>query len=179
MRDAFTVMTLFDAVNRTSSFGPLQQAVAVLQDANAQPGGLLKPRFAWGPLWDQLYDSLHAQHGHNRPRFFVAMDADNTVVGVGGYKPAWCSAFGWELAYGAVRPEWQGRGVGLALLHARLTAIAAEGSPGDFVQVMSRRPRTFRRLGFRSVLDGEASLMLGTVGSVVAGRLARPERVSA
>lgn len=143
----------------------LVQAVDVLQAAHRRDDGSVPERFDRGRLFDQLYDSLHCRTAE-RPRFWVAQ-ADGTVVGVAGYRRAWCSGFGWELAYAGVRPEWQGLGLGRALIRARLVAIASEGQAGDFVLVRSVRPATFQRLGF-SPCPGDPKLMVGRVGALAA-----------
>lgn len=141
------------------------QATEVLQVAHRRPDGSLAPRFEHGRLFDELYDSVHAQRP-GQARFFVALDtATNRVVGVAGYRQAWCSAFGWELSYAGVHPDWQGRGIGQAMIVARLRSIQGEGSEGDFVLVRAARPATFRRMGFSPCM-GDPHLLVGKVGAI-------------
>lgn len=164
MRDAFVIRTMDELIASTGRMTPWAiPFVDVIQAAHRRPDGSVAPRFERGALLDQLHDSVRVTR-RDRPRFLLALAGNDAVVGVGGYKPAWCSGFGWELAYGAVLPLWQGRGVGLALLRARLDAIARAGAPGDFILARSGRPSTFIRLGFRQVSASDPLLLIGTVG---------------
>ncbi|WP_431856621.1 GNAT family N-acetyltransferase [Azospirillum sp.] len=159
MGDAFTVrpLVMADAPARLH-----EQVVEVIQAAHRRSDGTLPERFLSPALFDQVYDGVYSVI-RDRARFLVAL-ADGAVIGVGGYRPAWCSGHGWELAYGAVLPAWQGIGVGMALLRARLDAIAQAGSTGDFIIARSGRPSTFIRLGFRQVSVSDPLLLVGTVG---------------
>jgi len=159
MGDAYTIrpLSMADAPARLH-----EQAVHVIQAAHRRSDGSLPERFLTPALFDQVYDGVYSVI-RDRARFLVAV-ADGAVIGVGGYRPAWCSGHGWELAYGAVLPSWQGIGVGMALLRARLDAIAQAGSAGDFIVARSSRPSTFIRLGFRQVSATDPLLLMGTVG---------------
>jgi len=154
-----------------------EQVVGVIQAAHRRSDGSVSERFLPLALFDQVYDGVYSTI-RDRARFLVALSGGE-VIGVGGYKPAWCSGHGWELAYGAVRPEWQRRGVGMALLRARLDAIASAGTAGDFIVARSSRPSTFIRLGFRQVSPSDPLLLMGTVGMPAEVRQFVPARASA
>lgn len=178
-REPFVIRTMDDLIVSTGRMTPWSiPFVDVIQAAHRRPDGSVAPRFERAALLDQLHDSVRATR-RDRPRFVLALAGNDAVVGVGGYRPAWCSGFGWELAYGAVLPLWQGRGVGRALLPQRLDAIAAGGKPGDFVLATTRRPATFERLGFRRASSGDPVLMIGTVGLPLHAGAASAVRASA
>ncbi len=158
------------AIRRLRDAGPsaIGQAVAVLQASHLRPDGILAPRYEQGRLFDELYDSVHART-QGQAQFFVAQTVEGgRVVGVAGYRQTWCSAFGWELSYAGVHPDWQGRGIGQALIRVRLTGIQAEASEGDFVIVRAARPETYRRMGF-SLCMGDPHLLVGRVGALGEG----------
>ncbi|AWJ83350.1 hypothetical protein TSH58p_07295 [Azospirillum sp. TSH58] len=157
-------------LRRLRDAGPsaIGQAVAVLQASHIRPDGSLARRYEQGRLFDELYDSVHARTA-GQARFYVAQTAEGgRVVGVAGYRQAWCSAFGWELSYAGVHPDWQGRGIGQALIRIRLSGIRLEGSDGDFVIVRAARPETYRRMGFSPCM-GDPNLLVGKVGALGEG----------
>ena len=61
------------------------------------------------------------------------------------------SEYGVTLFGGAVLPEWRGRGVYKALVHARLRDAAERGTPVAVTQAGSMSRPILERLGFREV----------------------------
>jgi len=54
-----------------------------------------------------------------------------------------------------VAPEWRGRGVGRALVHATITALAVQGAPRVVLSTAERNQsaqRFFERIGFRRTM---------------------------
>jgi GNAT superfamily N-acetyltransferase len=94
-------------------------------------------------------------------RFFVAMQAGE-VLAVGGVKAAdW--ATGTHLLYlSAVAPEKRGKGIGRALIQARIEWIE-QTFPSGRILVSTARGRRFRDLGFseirHSAVDGRRLLI--------------------
>ncbi|MFN4324906.1 MAG: GNAT family N-acetyltransferase [Azonexus sp.] len=85
-------------------------------------------------------------------RFFIAIEAGE-IIAIGGIKAAdWASRT--HLLYlSAVAPEKRGRGVGRALITARLDWLEQQFQSGR-VLVSTSKTRRFRDLGFREVRDG-------------------------
>lgn len=94
-------------------------------------------------------------------RFFVAMDAGE-IVAVGGVKAAdWAS--GTHILYlSAVAPERRGKGIGRALIKARIEWLEKNFASGRIL-VSATKTRRFRDLGFveirNSALDGRHLLL--------------------
>lgn len=68
------------------------------------------------------------------------------AVALGQYGAARWAASSWELMFGATRPDLQGKGLGHALVQARLAAVAGNGD--GLVFVSSRCPDRWQRYGF-------------------------------
>lgn len=94
-------------------------------------------------------------------RFFVAMDAGE-IIAVGGVKAAdWAS--GTHILYlSAVAPERRGKGIGRALIKARIDWLEENFASGRIL-VSAAKTRRFRDLGFveirNSALDGRHLLL--------------------
>ena len=80
---------------------------------------------------------------------FVAVDEQDTVLGHVLYSPVTTPlpSHGLGLAPVAVRPEFQGQGIGSKLIRASLTEIKADGY--DFV-VLLGSPEYYHRFGFQT-----------------------------
>lgn len=70
------------------------------------------------------------------------------AVGMGQYGPARWAGAAWEMMLGATRPDLQGKGIGHALVMARMEAIAQGG--GGLVFVSARQAQRWRRYGFEA-----------------------------
>lgn len=81
------------------------------------------------------------------PITLVACLAD-TPVALGQYAPARWAASSWELTFGATLPDLQAKGIGHALVMARLAAIEAAG--GGVVFVSAKKAARWRRYGFEA-----------------------------
>lgn len=93
-----------------------------------------------------------------RAMMLVAEDARGEIIGVGGYYLRDDRAEG-ALAWGMVRRAWHRRGVGRALLEARLDALWRLGAPVVSVRTSQHSRGFFERAGFapsRIVADGFA-----------------------
>lgn len=94
-------------------------------------------------------------------RFFVAMEAGE-VLAVGGIKAADWASNTHILYLSAVKPERRGKGIGRALLKARLDWLEENFTSGRIL-VSSARTRRFRELGFvdirNSSIDGRHLLL--------------------
>ena len=82
-------------------------------------------------------------------RFFVAMSAGE-VLGIGGIKAAEWASHTHILYLSAVSPEQRGRGIGRALIKARLEWLQKSFDAGRIL-VSASKSRRFRDLGFQEV----------------------------
>lgn len=85
-------------------------------------------------------------------RFFVAIEASE-IIAIGGIKAADWASRTHILYLSAVAPEKRGRGIGRALIKARLDWLESQFKSGR-VLVSATKPRRFRDLGFREIRDG-------------------------
>ena len=83
-----------------------------------------------------------------RPTFFVAA-ADEQIVGLGGWNWAWHNYDIYELFWGNVAKDHQGRGIGRQLVEARLGDIAKVAeSNKSYVTVSTHHRKMYERYGF-------------------------------
>lgn len=82
-------------------------------------------------------------------RFFVAM-CSGEVLGVGGIKAADWASHTHLLYLSAVAPEWRGRGIGRALVEARIEWAQSQFPHGRLL-VSTDKVKRFRELGFREI----------------------------
>lgn len=122
-------------------------------------------------IYKRFMTSMVAMHDHQRMRYLDVDDNDNVaiviearegdtepeIIGVGRYHKVEGSGFA-DVAF-LLRDDWQGQGVGTALIH-HLAEIAQENHVAGFVaDVLARNApmlRVFHKLGFpvKSELDG-------------------------
>lgn len=90
----------------------------------------------------------YARALRNAPYAFLLAWAEKECVGVGGLAPAPDGAA--QFIFGLVRPDWQGRGVGAALLLSRIRLLP---EPTDYTRLMLAPVTTsasyYARYGFR------------------------------
>lgn len=82
-------------------------------------------------------------------RFFIAMEAGE-VVGIGGIKAADWASNTHLLYLSAVRPDRRGKGIGRALIQARLDWLK-QHFPHGRVLVSTQRTKRYRELGFKDI----------------------------
>lgn len=85
-------------------------------------------------------------------RFFIAIEAGE-IIAIGGIKAADWASHTHILYLSAVAPEKRGRGIGRALIKARLDWLESQFKSGR-VLVSATKARRFRDLGFREIRDG-------------------------
>ncbi len=97
-------------------------------------------------------------------RRFLVAEVDGQPVAVGGYGPSGYSRHAWALGPAATLPEYQGRGIGAALIQARFDAIGKlageSGKSAVLLHVSSKRPASWLRLGFRIIDEVDGSTLL-------------------
>lgn len=95
-------------------------------------------------------------------RFFAAW-RDGQVIGAAGVKSADWASHTYLLYLSVVAPEWRGRGIGRALVAARLAWLRAQHGHGR-VLVSTAKPKRFLNLGFRQVnrreIDGKCLMFM-------------------
>lgn len=90
--------------------------------------------------------------GFNAPRFLVAVDNNNNVIGVAGSQKMDFASKTWTMFLLAVAASHRGNGVGTDLVHTRLNIIYDQmNGMGGRVLVSSKHRKRFERLGFKSV----------------------------
>lgn len=85
-------------------------------------------------------------------RFFIAVE-DGQIVALGGVKAADWASRTHILYLSAVAPEKRGKGIGRALIKARLDWLESSFKSGR-VLVSATKTRRFRDLGFRELRNG-------------------------
>lgn len=117
---------------------------AVVASAFAGRDGTVPTRYRADAVRRRLEWSLSSA-ADGGPVTLVA-ELGGAPVAMGQYGPSRWAANSWELMFGATRPDLQGKGIGHALVVARLAAIEAAG--GGLVFVSAKRPDRWRRYGF-------------------------------
>lgn len=133
---------------RPLALSDLLKAAFVVAEAFAGPGGVTPERYSLCATIMRLAASLDAPATPWTPRYLVADLDDGRIVAIGGYARSRAAGSTWELLLGATLPAYQGRGIGHALVLARLDAIRAEATDGGLVMVSTKRPARFIRYGF-------------------------------
>lgn len=85
-------------------------------------------------------------------RFFIAVE-NGQIIALGGVKAADWASRTHILYLSAVAPEKRGRGIGRALIKARLDWLKATFKSGRIL-VSATKTRRFRDLGFRELRNG-------------------------
>lgn len=122
--------------------GDAAEIHALLQSAYANGFGSVAPD--WLGWWELLI----ADSEFDRDLCFVAK-ADGQVV---GFCLCWTTSFVKDLV---VAPDWQGRGLGRALLAAALHALRRRGAEDVRLKVMDGNAvaqRLYEQMGFRPVV---------------------------
>ncbi len=142
-----------------------------IEIADAQKLSDLFYRLSPDTIYKRFMSSMVAMHDHQRLRYLDVDDDDNIaivvevregeqepeIIGVGRYHKDDRSEFA-DAAF-LLRDDWQGQGIGTALLH-HLAAIAQgngiEGFVADVLAVNAPMLRVFHKLGYpvKSALDG-------------------------
>jgi len=88
------------------------------------------------------------------PKYIVALDEQNKIIGCAGYKSSWLMANTYEFIWINVLKRYQYQGVGSVLTRERLKAIEKLG--GNLILVMTHTPFFFEKFGFNktSEFDG-------------------------
>ena len=95
-------------------------------------------------------------------RQFFAVWQDGRMVGTGGAKSADWASNTHLLYLSAVDADYRGRGIGRALVAARITWIRERHAHGRIL-VSTNKPKRYRHFGFRAVgrrVGGATNLML-------------------
>lgn len=146
----------------------IDMTIRPLRDGEASTlSALFAPLLPWHTQGG-LYQLMQYQR-----QFLVAV-VDGQPVAIGGYGPSGYSRHAWALGPAATLPEYQGRGIGAALIRARFDAIseamAVAGRSAALIHVSSKRPQSWERLGFQIIdqVDGSSLLCrrLAAVSSV-------------
>lgn len=82
-------------------------------------------------------------------RFWVAVDAGNRVIGTGQVKPHGDGTR--EMASIAAAPEWQGQGIGKAII----TRLLAENTPPLYLTCRAQMEPYYLQFGFRTLAPDE------------------------
>lgn len=101
---------------------------------------------------ERIRRELHCDDPVFYRRFFIAVENGQTVA-LGGVKAADWAARTHILYLSAVAPEKRGRGIGRALIKARLDWLKSTFKSGRIL-VSASKPRRFRDLGFRELRNG-------------------------
>lgn len=126
-----------------TDIGPLGEMVAA---AFAGQDGAVPARYRPAAIRRRLQWSLESA-ADGGPVTLVATLA-GCPVALGQYGPSRWAGGSWELMLGVTRPDLQGKGIGHALVLARMAAIEAAG--GGLVFVSAKRPERWLRYGFQS-----------------------------
>lgn len=136
----------------------IDMTIRPLRDGEASTlSALFAPLLPWHTQGG-LYQLMQYQR-----QFLVAV-VDGKPVAMGGYGPSGYSRHAWALGPAATLPAHQGRGIGAALIKARIdaigTAVAAAGGTAALLHVSSKRPESWVRLGFQIVGEVDGSSLL-------------------
>ncbi len=133
---------------RTLALHDLLNAAFLVAEAFVGPDGTAPERYSPCATIPKLGAALDIPATTWAPRYLVA-EVEGRMAAIGGYARSRAAGSTWELLLGATLPAFQGRGIGHALVLARLDAIRAEAPEGGgLVMVSSRRPERFLRYGF-------------------------------
>ena len=122
----------------------LDAAIDLLENAFADPERYSRERIVWELLADNA--AFYRQ-------FFIAAKG-RQIVGVAGVKAADWALKTHLLYLSAVAPEMRGKGIGRALLDARLEWIKRKFDAGRIL-VSTARAKRFRECDFSEIPDGE------------------------
>ncbi len=98
---------------------------------------------------NRITQELTRQDATYYRQFFVAMQSGE-LLGIGGIKAADWASHTHLLYLSAVAPEWRGRGIGQALVEARIRWLEEKFEHGRIL-VSTRKTRRFSELGFREI----------------------------
>lgn len=122
----------------------LEASIDLVENAFADPDRYGRERIVWEML---------AENAAFYRQFFIATRG-RQVVGVAGVKAADWALKTHLLYLSAVAPEMRGKGIGRALLDARLEWIKRKFATGR-VLVSTARTKRFRECGFVEIPDSE------------------------
>lgn len=145
---------------RPIEFTDRSALVDLLQSCHRREDGSVPRRYRSTDLFALYHDALSGICPH-KPSVLVALIGGETA-GTIGYARSFFAGSGWEIAYWATAPAFQGRGVGNRLLDTALIQIRHRAGLDDFVLARTSHTARFRARGFVPV-PSDPSLMRAEV----------------
>jgi GNAT superfamily N-acetyltransferase len=134
---------------RPLAYPEISTACVLIAKAFSAKDGKVPERYQPHNIVPRLLMQWQGHKEPGCPQYLIA-EVDGQIVAIGGYARSRFGASTWELLLGATLPAFQGRGIGHALVLARLEAIRSEAAGGGLVMVSTKRPARFLRYGFQA-----------------------------